>query len=658
MRHESVFARLSFQILFPPLLGMFVIAVTFSALLWVSTGRFAIVQSQIRTINESTAGLLEIARLRGETKEELLLFRLGKNEINVRRLELLEETRIAISLKLKELVTELEPDEILLESFFAGSEETRGLRDKYLSVLRAGREAHADEIFKNYSSLFDINSARLADMLAFLRRRLASSEAQIHSMIESAVAVILALMLLTCFGAWTLVGYYRRRLLWPLQILQSGLRDVTAGKLGVRLPDLAGPNELSDVTRGFNLMTEELQRTTGDLTNAREEALRSANVKAEFLANMSHEIRTPLNVIIGISSLLSEKPEQAAPEQLEQFGILQNSGRILLNTVNDILDYSRFESEQVQLASETFDLRKSLSGIADILRPSAIGKGLLFELRMTERFPSGVIGDRHRIEQILLNFANNAIKFTDRGSVLIDADVSVDGGDVNHAKLKLQVTDTGIGISDKTLGRLFRRFEQARSSLSGARGGTGLGLAIVKQIVDLMGGKVAATSTLGEGSCFSVELPIRIAPRSHATDGQVGGKKTASIDLAGKRILVVDDSADNRFLIRRYFEKSGASIEERANGNEAVSAARETRYDMILMDIQMPELDGYQATEEIRKLEKTRAAAPSPIIALTAFAMQGEVEKCLRAGCNAHLAKPILKADLMKMVGDLLSRTT
>ena len=643
-RLKSLFSHLGFQILAPSMICVLLIAFLYTYFAWVATNRFSKLQKEMSANNLATTSLLQVARIRGETKANVLLYRMTRDSKYETALAKLEAERRAHSRSLQAQVHSMNPDIILLESFFSGGAETLELRRRILEAIKSGEAERADRLYANYSMLFEINTARLSDLHAFLRARLAKAELQVRGLLQQAVVAVMALLALVSISLIAITRFYRRRLLNPLGVLHSGLRDVTAGKLETELPIQPASVEIEDMLRGFNSMTGALTRQHGDLQAAREEALKAANVKSEFLSNMSHEIRTPLNVIAGTADLIAENPGAAEPKQFE---VLKNSSRILLNTVNDILDYSRFEFGQVILAEDVFEIRHVIHEVADILRPSAAAKGLALEVQL-QNLPERIVGDRHRLEQLILNLVNNAVKFTDHGRISIEAESKSEC-------LSISVRDTGIGIPSETLPRIFSRFEQGDAVLTKGRSGTGLGLAIVKQILTLMNGQIQVDSAPGKGSCFTIELPLRVAAETFSGSNSVQKRSsdTNSVDLRNLKVLLVDDSYENRYLIKKYFEGTGAEIVEKVNGLEAVHAVEQTAFDLILMDIQMPEMDGYEATREIRRRERDTFRARTPIIALTAFALEQEVQKCLHSGCDSHLAKPVMKRDLLGRVREL-----
>ena len=377
---------------------------------------------------------------------------------------------------------------------------------------------------------------------------------------------------------------------------------------------------------------------------ARARALAANEAKTEFLATMSHEIRTPLNSMLGFSQLLVERQDLPADAR-RQLSLIDSAGTALLTVVNDILDFSRVEAGQVELLFQPTSAAAVLHDAVGIIRPEAENKGL--ELVVDVVDPVGGLHDLDglRLRQVLLNLLNNAVKFTEVGR--IRACLTVEPGELED-RLRFEIIDTGVGIAIEQQGRLFQRFSQVDSSASRAYGGAGLGLAISKALVELMGGRIGVDSALGHGSAFWVELQ---APQVEAYDA---GEPRPAAAPGAARILLVDDHPMNREIGAALLTLVGCQVETADNGEQAVAKAARGGFDIILMDIHMPEMDGLAATRAIKALGG--AAGEVPIIAMSADALPQQVERCYAAGMVDHVAKPVQREVLYAKISRWLAR--
>lgn len=654
MISKKLFSKLNFQTLAPSLALLVILTLSFTYLGLIISKRFADLQEHLTASNNATRSLLLISKLRGDSKERLLLYRYTHETKYLSDLNELEMERSLQIARLQEEVHNLDPDDILIDTYVGGAKTIKSLEQVVLEAIASRRELVASRLFDDYSDLFDINSAILADLHALMQSRLSLAEGEMKRLLQRFPSVLFAMFAFGTLSATGIARFYGRRVLNPLAKLHQGLSSVSEGNFGVQLEIPPSATEIKEMLSDFNQMTLKLKQMTGDLTKAREEAMHAANVKSEFLSNMSHEIRTPLNVILGLADLIRER--KLDRETSCEIDVLRKSGGLLLNIVNDILDYARLESGRITVESEIFDLHQSINNIVQIIEPLARSKSLKMAAQISLEVPRLIYGDRHLLEQALLNLANNAIKFTSEGGTTIQARVRQSN---SPQRLEISVIDTGIGIPNEKIQRLFERFEQADSSITRSYGGTGLGLAIVKQITSLLDGDIWVSSSLGVGSTFTLSIPFRPVSEQELSNGPALLEPVSAGAFTGfsriPNILVADDSEDNRFVIQHFLQPTGANIVEAENGLNAIAAYKENDFDVILMDIQMPGVDGYQATREIREHERQTNRRHTPVIAVTAFALKEEVERSYAQGCDAHVTKPIHKTDLLNLIQKFIS---
>jgi signal transduction histidine kinase/CheY-like chemotaxis protein len=500
-----------------------------------------------------------------------------------------------------------------------------------------------------------------------------------------------------------------RRTTVPIQELVRATNEISGGNLDAEV-EITTRDEIADLANSFNLMlhrlaeyrdeveaqkaqletkvverTIDLQKATDRAIEAARRAEEASRAKSEFLATMSHEIRTPMNGVLGMVELLLHMPLEVQQRRSAQ--LVQRSAESLLSIINDILDFSKIGADKLQLEMIDFDLREMVEGIIELLEGQAQGKGLEIKSAFAEDVPIFVGGDPTRLGQILTNLVANAIKFTERGEVAVEvrrvSDPAVNAG--GESVLHFSVRDTGIGISPEARRIVFEPFAQADGSMKRKFGGTGLGLAIASKLAKAMGGEIGVESELGKGSNFwfttrvskgegskTARPPARGSqdglrvssdePASDQTEGVVGApaatpERPETIDTVC--VLVAEDHPVNQEVTLGMLQSLGFRVDVVADGREAVEAAAQARHDLIFMDCQMPEMDGFEATVRIREQEELsgigagaahRATTRTPIVALTANAMKGDRERCLDAGMDDYVSKPFSRRQLLEVI--------
>ena len=450
------------------------------------------------------------------------------------------------------------------------------------------------------------------------------------------MALVLAVITIEGFGLFLTISFTG-----GLSRVLKELRDVTSqvglGDFSRQVP-VHSRDELGQLAESINSMTLSLRNEASQ----RQQAEHASHTKNLFLANMSHEIRTPLNAILGFTDLLKD-PDLSPESKVQYLDIIKRTGINLATIINDILDITKIEAEQMKIEKSGFSLPVLLRDLELLLRLRCDEKGLDFSIKPIGNVSEFIISDPVRLRQILINIVGNAIKYTDRGSVHVTYEVLTD-------QLLFIVKDTGKGIPQSSRPLLFKPFSQGDSSSQKKYGGTGLGLILSKKLAHLLGGDVELVeSEPDKGSVFTVHVAYE--PRSsilseHSIEGSaVSAVADKASVINGKKILVVEDTEENQLLLRIFLSKLGASIDIADNGQAGVQKALHENYDLVLMDMQMPVMDGYTATQILRN-----SGYKVPIVALTAYAMQGDRDKTLQAGCTDYLSKPVDRNNLVDVV--------
>ncbi|MEZ0392132.1 MAG: response regulator [Pseudobdellovibrionaceae bacterium] len=474
----------------------------------------------------------------------------------------------------------------------------------------------------------------LNDQLTEIENQFSSTLGAASRWLENLLMMILVIAVATVetTGLFLTIAF-SRSLTHVLNELHRFAIGVGVGDFSKTVP-VRSTDELGKLAQALNKMAESLKETTSE----RQVADRANQIKSLFLANMSHEIRTPLNAILGFVDLLKDSSLKG-PQRRTYLEIIERTGFSLATIINDILDISKVEAGKLEIEKSICSLPQILRDLESLLNLRCEEKGidLIFEQK---DLPKAIVTDPTRFKQILLNVIGNAIKFTSKGGVRVQFEVRAQ-------QLVCTVKDTGIGISPENMEKLFRPFSQVDLSIRKEFGGTGLGLTLSKRLAQLLNGDVILSdSVIGQGSTFVVSIGLDDLQTAHLPiSRQERFDPVSAPSLKGRKILVVEDSLDNQLLVRQVLTNEGMLVETVNHGQEAIETVAQKKYDLILMDMQMPIMDGYTATIQLRQM-----GCCTPIIALTAHAMKEDLDKCLSVGCNAYLSKPFRRDGLMEVI--------
>jgi signal transduction histidine kinase/CheY-like chemotaxis protein len=543
----------------------------------------------------------------------------------------------------------------------------------FASALKAGSQSYKTELLRRMNldvqasidrliateSVYDAQVASRAARQSILRAALMAND-ELATLLHRRIERIVGNQQMVLFGASILflcsvvlaLSVLKGGIVTPLADLTEAMKSVAGGNLKVEPPSRTRADEIGDMARALEVFRENAV--------ARIQAEHAASAKAEFLAVMSHEIRTPMNGVMGMTQALASTRLEAP--QRKMLEVIQESGDTLLALLNDILDMSKIEAGKLELEQIAFEPRRLLQSARDLFDERASQKGLQIVTEVTANADKWRVGDPARLRQVVFNLVSNAIKFTQTGVVTLRLDTNVQGD------LVISVTDTGIGIPHDRLLRLFSKFTQVDSSHTRVYGGTGLGLSIAKAIIEAMGGDIRVESEIGVGSTFSICIPLEVTQARVGQEAspipppplpiyrEISGQEDSEACEESIRVLVAEDNPTNRFVLQTLLEGIGIVPVFTENGQEAIDAWTQEAFDVILMDMQMPIMDGLTAIRCIRQAEGEKSLPRIPIVALTANAMGHQIHEQMEAGADAHAAKPIQLPGLIAAIEEAIDR--
>lgn len=531
----------------------------------------------------------------------------------------------------------------------------------YIKVMRGDKElsCEGDKALLKRKMSEDYNLGSVNDGIFDTRREVFSSDnyygtidigfevSGINSMLTNAQKSIIGIasieVILVAIFSFFLGTYLTKSLV----TLIKAANTVSQYGPGYQIND-DSKDELGEVARAFDDMSRKLERNYADLKGARSEAEQANESKSRFLASMSHEIRTPMNGVLGILNILEES--KLTPQQRKLVNTAAESGQFLLSIINDILDFTRMDSNTLRLEHKPFEFRRCVETVVETFLPTAKARSLNLNCTIDSSVPSHVYGDENRIKQVLHNLIGNAIKFTKNGSVAVQIEATPSGS--GHAEITCKIIDTGVGISRNAMDYLFEEFTMADQTYSRSHEGSGLGLAICKRLCELMDGHIEVESTPSIGSTFSFRIRFELADKHIGTPKE--SSNNSELKVSDVSILVAEDNKANQLVIQEMFNRLNLSIDIAENGERVLEMVKEYHYDLIFMDISMPKLDGMQTCKALRK-NADSSISQVPIIALTAHALTGDKEMFLDAGMDDYLSKPVRLSQLIEKINLFLS---